>query len=180
MPFTAGDPTIAWSDGPVEAGQCGEDNAWQWGSSLDEPRLTHTVPQADTVPASLDPSFWHTVLFIEFVDDPATPCLQRIVASAELEWDVPITRPWVQPVDAGASAEASGEVRQRKGQIVGYLTDAGDTWDGIARRFGLSGDDLRWLNPLRLGGSGWDATFADQPLNLDPAHRGGSESRRFS
>ena len=52
----------------------------------------------------------------------------------------------------------------------------GDAWSAIAARFGMSEDDLEYLNPQRSR-AGTREAIAYQVLNLDPAGRGDSVTR---
>jgi hypothetical protein len=165
--------TLALSDSPFDPAECGNANIWQMGVG-DEATFQHGVP-ASTF-ASGDWSFFTSVVVVGHLE-PAdgtdlTECVQRILATAPLTWDQPVVRPWVDPVDSGAASGANGTV---DGTL--YTTAPGDVWDAIAARFGISGSDLEWLNPIRTPGTPKTA-YEGQLLNLDPDDRSDSESRR--
>lgn len=164
---------VALSDSPFEPTECGDDNIWQIGVG-DQVTLEHGVP-ANTF-ASGDWSFFISVVVLGQLEpvDPADPaeCTQPILATAPLTWDQPVVRPWVAPVDSGATSGAQGTV---DGTL--YTTAPGDTWDAIAARFGIDGRDLEWLNPIRTPGVPKTA-YEAQLLNLNPHDRSDSESRR--
>jgi len=45
---------------------------------------------------------------------------------------------------------------------------AGDTFDGVAQRFGITSQDLLWLNPSGRAYDGSLNLLENQSLNLDP------------
>lgn len=161
--------TMALSDSPFEPTECGDANIWQIGIG-DEATMEQGLPR-NLFPSG-DWSFFTSVGVVGFLEPGAAECIQPILATAPLTWDQPKMRPWVDPVDGGATAGATGEV---DGTL--YTTAAGDVWDEIAARFGIGRDDLEWLNPIRTP-SGNHTAFAGQVLNLDPDDRSDSESRR--
>jgi hypothetical protein len=136
--------------------------------------MTQGLP-ANTFPSG-DWSFFTSLLIIGYPDPDlggdAAGCMQPILAAAPLTWDVPDVRPWVEPADSGSRSGATGDVDGTR-----YTTAPSDVWDEIATRFGIGGDDLEWLNPIRTP-SGNHSAFAGQVLNLDPNDRSDSESRR--
>ena len=165
--------TLALSDSPFEPAECGDANIWQIGIG-DEVTLEQGL--AATTFASGDWSFFTSVVVVGHLDPVGGPgsveCVQPILATAPLTWDQPVVRPWVDPIDSGTTSGADGTV---DGTL--YTTAPGDSWDAIAERFGISGSDLEWLNPIRTPGSPKTA-YEDQLLNLNPDDRGDSESRR--
>jgi hypothetical protein len=163
------DPRLSLSDSPFSPDECGDANIWQLGFGDDAIR---TVGFDAEIFPSGDWSFFTSIVVVGFLEPGAAECTQPILATAPLTWDQPVVRPWVEPVDGGQAAGAMGEV---DGAL--YTTSAGDTWDAIAARFGVSAGDLEWLNPIRIPGQPRTA-YADQVLNLDPEHRSDSESRR--
>jgi hypothetical protein len=164
---------VVLSDSPFEKTECGDANIWQIGFG-DEATREEGLP-ANAFPSG-DWSFLTALLVVGYPDSElggdAAGCMQPILATALLSWDVPDVRPWVDPVDSGATAGATGDV---DGTL--YTTAPGDVWDEIAARFGIGRDDLEWLNPIRSPSANHTA-FADQVLNLDPDDRSDSESRR--
>lgn len=162
-------PELALSDSPFTTDECGDANIWQIGWADDSIR---TVPfDADAFPDG-DWSFFTSVIVVGFVELGGDGCTQPILATGPLVWDQPVVRPWVDPVDGG---ERPGAMGATLGTL--YSTAEGDIWSEIAARFGISGDDLEWLNPIRVGSQPGTA-YAHQQLNLDPADRSDSESRR--
>ena len=170
---------IAISDRPVSTEECGADEVSQ--VSWDPASIP--VPNFDDDWFSGDPSFIDTVLVVDRADfpgagGPGAECSMPILAVAALQWTIAPTRPWLRIADSGAADGAKGIVTHRDGVPVLYETAPGDAWDAIAERFGITGDDLEWLNPIRLGNFERGVAYAWQVLNLDPLNRGDSETRR--
>jgi hypothetical protein len=174
-----GDPAqIEWTlaDSPFSPTACGSDNVWEIGFPQNDLTAAHLT--ADMFPDG-DPSFFTDVVVVRIDPTPnAKGCSQPILATGPITWSIPVQRPLVDPKDHGAGTGAKGTITGTAASPKLYTTMAGDAWSRIADRFGISVDDLTWLNPNRLGGSAPGEAYAQQLLNLDPAHRGNSESRR--
>jgi hypothetical protein len=168
--------TLALADSPFSPSTCGSNNVWEIGFDLSDPHRPDLQPG---MYAGGDPSFYTTVLIAQGIEPPdSNGCSQHIAATGPITWTIPLQRPWVHPTDSGAASGARGMVASKHGAPNVYTTAPGDTWTAIAGRFGISGSDLDWLNPNRLGGSAEGEAYAQQLLNLDPTDRGNSESRR--
>jgi hypothetical protein len=116
-----------------------------------------------------DPSYLRTAV-IWAAPDGAPIGLGSVVATAELTWVLPDLGPSLDVVDHGAAAGARGEVGiSRDGAPLSYRVAPGDTADGIGGRFGLTTDELAWLNPDRLPGR---LVLAGITVNLSPDSRG--------
>jgi hypothetical protein len=124
-----------------------------------------------------DPSFLSYLVIAASTNDG---CSETIVATSKLAWRVPESHPDIDVVDHGVGYSAWGKVTVKDGQPFTYLTHQGDDWAHIAKRFGVSNADLTWLNPVRIGGDDYQVAYENQVLNLDPANRGNSESRRHA
>jgi hypothetical protein len=158
---------IALSDSPFTLDECGDANIWQIGFPSD---MSSVGALSEAYP---DPSFFTSLLLVAPGREvPGSTCIQPILAVAALTWSIPDTHPWVEPVDSGAASGAQGTV---DGEV--YTTAPGDSWNAIAERFGISGSDLEWLNPIRTPGTP-ETAYEDQLLNLNPDDRSDSESRR--
>lgn len=77
----------------------------------------------------------------------ATECTWGSVAEAPITWNLVDRRPNLLAVDGGAREGANGEVTLESGQPAAYVIAEGDSADAIAERFGISRDDLGFLNP---------------------------------
>ncbi|MGB4777810.1 LysM peptidoglycan-binding domain-containing protein [Microbacterium sp.] len=171
LPDDPGNSLIeALSDSPFTMDECGADNIWQLGATIGQigSFLGEAYP---------DPTFFTSLLVVRPTGSAGDgSCWQPILAKADLAWTTPVTRPWVDPEDAGARDGARGAVEVVDGRML-YTTASGDVWSEIARRFAITQDDLEWLNPIRIPGE-LHSAYAAQVLNLDPLDRGDSESRR--
>jgi hypothetical protein len=114
-----------------------------------------------------DPAFLDDVI----VTQGYTPeCGYTVVAVAPLAWTLPVMRPDITPDDAGVTGGANGDVENADGELVSYGVVTNDVMAAVAARFGLSVDDLLYLNPLRT--SGPEQTLVDgETLNLSLARR---------
>jgi hypothetical protein len=89
------------------------------------------------------------------------------LAFATINWTIPDTRPDLKVVDSGPRPLATGTVTRVDGFPASYLVMPGDQLASIARRLGITVDDLRFLNPFDTRG-----LEAGQTLNLDKKLRG--------
>ncbi|MFF1632557.1 LysM peptidoglycan-binding domain-containing protein [Leifsonia sp. NPDC058248] len=109
-----------------------------------------SVASADGVPVELGPN--------------------KVLAVDTVHWSVPVRQSNVHPVDSGARQFAAGSVTSRTagGAPRGYLVAQGDTTTIVAQRFGISVEDLIWLNPDLPGDGGNQYLYTSTKLNLDP------------
>ncbi|MBG6058979.1 hypothetical protein RCH16_003555 [Cryobacterium sp. MP_M5] len=118
-----------------------------------------------------DPSYYLTAVVTE--TDPTTTdpdgCVLTPRAVGTITWDVPDTRPGLLAVDTGARFGAGGATALVAGALLSYRAIAGDTVNDIADRFGITADDLGFLNPLTSR-----QLQAGDELNLRVALRGGA------
>ncbi|WP_168220093.1 MULTISPECIES: LysM domain-containing protein [unclassified Salinibacterium] len=123
-----------------------------------------------------DPSFIRTILLIrtpnasETEAAAAAGCLHRVIAVAPLMWHTAEQRTDLHPVDAGSTNGARGTTESADGTVQSYTVAKNDTMSGIAQRFGITGADIRYLNPARISTCG-DMACAGEVLNLDRARR---------
>lgn len=179
-----GEVLFALADSPVKMSQCGENNLWQLGlttrqGNAIEPSMRFDLP--DEVGAFSDPSFFKTFLFMNYPVDPSVKirgCEQSIVALTTIHWTMKSIYPRLAVRDGGTTAGARGSVKDAAGKPFSYVTAQGDTWSGIAHRFGITPEELLYLNPIRHPESEPAIAYADQILNLSPSNRGNSETRR--
>lgn len=117
-----------------------------------------------------DPSFFDGAILGKYIEADATEndCLRTIVARATFTWDFPDLRPDLKVVDSGPVFGAMGEVTVESGAPVSYVVAPDDILSEIAMRFGVTTEDLSYLNPARVPGS--DAV-ADEILNLGRSTR---------
>jgi hypothetical protein len=94
----------------------------------------------------------------------------KVLAVNPVHWSVPVRQSNVHPVDGGAQSYAKGSVTATtaSGAPKRYLVAAGDITDVVARRFGISVEDLIWLNAnLQVFGD-QQYLYESTTLNLDP------------
>lgn len=113
-----------------------------------------------------DPSFLKGLVFVD-PNRASISCGFVVVATATLVWRLPDMNPGLEAVDGGVRENAGGVVEGTTAPPVAYTARGGDTAAGIASRFGMTADNLRWLNPtLRLA-----PVRQDERINLDPDSR---------
>ncbi|MCP2032289.1 hypothetical protein L1277_002392 [Okibacterium sp. HSC-33S16] len=137
--------------------------------------LPHQPEQTFTLPADFtsgDPSFLDTVLISHHDFEAFTEgCFVSVLSSAVLHWTLPDMRPGLVVADSGKTGGANGEVTVIDGAPVDYSVAPNDIASEVAARFGMTIDDLFYLNPTRI-------TFVEYPLleigevlNISKAHR---------
>jgi hypothetical protein len=184
-----GQNIFALADSPVKMSQCAENNVWQLG--LDDqgnaPKPTMTFGLPNVVGAFADPSFFATFLFIQSSHGPVDAngqlpkirgCQQAIAALTTINWTMKSIYPHLAVRDRGAATGARGTTTNLDGTLSTYTTARLDTWENIAHRFGLTPAELLYLNPIRHPENEPAIAYEDQVLNLSPANRGNSETRR--
>jgi LysM repeat protein len=111
-----------------------------------------------------DPSFLHTALLTQPVIPVASgKCLNTVVGSASLAWTLPDMRPNLHVVDSGIRTGGTGVVTMVDGKPASYAVAPDDVMKAIAERFGITVDDILYLNPTRMGGT---MALAGETLNL--------------
>ncbi|TFD09397.1 LysM domain-containing protein [Cryobacterium sp. TMT1-66-1] len=118
-----------------------------------------------------DPSYYLTAVITASTPATTDPdgCVLTPRAVGTITWDVPDTRPGLLAVDTGARFGAGGATATAGGSPISYRAVAGDTLNDIADRFGITLDDLGFLNPLTSR-----QLQAGDELNLREALRGGA------
>jgi len=116
-----------------------------------------------------DPSFLDGAVIAQYVEADAleNDCQRTILARAPFTWSMPDLRPGLKVADSGSTTGATGKVTEVDGEPVSYHVAAGDLLGDVADRFGLTLEDLDWLNPFR----GVGAAVVDEELNLDRDNR---------
>lgn len=167
------------TDGSLKVGDCAENNKYQIVMNVDASPEPHVFAMFASQVTD-DPSYLSAIAVVKYpVAADGGGCSQPVLAVAPLHWSVPDVRPGLTVSDSGASTGAAGTVTSRLGVLADYRTAPGDTWTAVARRFGITADDLQYLNPIRPGAGRAKTAYEGQLLNLDKGHRGDSESRRF-
>ncbi|WP_258368421.1 LysM domain-containing protein [Curtobacterium sp. MCBD17_013] len=94
----------------------------------------------------------------------------KVLAVDTVHWSIPVRQSNVHPVDGGARPYASGTVTATtaSGAPKRYRVAHGDTTAMVASRFGISVQDLIWLNAgLQVFGD-QQYLYEDTTINLDP------------
>jgi hypothetical protein len=97
----------------------------------------------------------------------------KVLAVNTVHWSIPLRQSNVHPVDGGTRAYASGTVTATtaSGAPRRYLVAGGDITSVVAKRFGISVEDLIWLNAnLQVFGD-QQYLYQGTTLNLDPNSR---------
>lgn len=116
-----------------------------------------------------DPSFIDGVVIGMFVqsDLDERGCGRTILARAPFTWHLPEGLHPVTVADSGPASGADGTPELVDGQLVSYVVAPGDVLSAIADRFGVTVDDIVFLNPFRGDGM----ALADERINLDRDNR---------
>jgi LysM repeat protein len=94
----------------------------------------------------------------------------KVLAVNTVQWGIPLRQTDVHPADGGTRAYASGTVTAKTatGAPKRYLVAPGDVTAVVAQRFGISVEDLIWLNEhLEVFGD-QQYLYEGTTLNLDP------------
>jgi hypothetical protein len=120
-----------------------------------------------------DPSFIASIAVTTLPAESSIDCALEYVGYANLTWDMPDLRPDLVIADKGEIEHAQGAVTlDSDGAPLSYTAVEGDRISLIAKRLGISQDDLRYLNPTDplFGGSTLDVP-AGEILNLSKDDR---------
>jgi LysM repeat protein len=94
----------------------------------------------------------------------------KVLAVSTVQWAIPVRQSNVHPIDGGARTYASGSVTATtaSGAPKRYIIAPNDLTAVVAQRFGISVEDLIWLNAhLEVFGD-QQYLYAGTTLNLDP------------
>ena len=139
--FTTGSGASAWGDLGILSGD---------PSGIDQVILVTTPAQPDAT----DPD-----------------CLQAVVARADIRWTFEPVRSYLNPVDSGDMPGAQGAVDVIDGKPAGYTPATNEYRADVATRFGITADDLTYLNDEQLMRSNKETAPAGRRLNLLLADR---------
>lgn len=101
--------------------------------------------------------------------DASSGCVNTIIARAPLIWSLSPARPWLATIlDGGEREGATGIAAVEGGRVVTYTVAADDSMDAVSQRFGITSEDLGYLNLLRAPRPDEDDKLAaGETLNLD-------------
>lgn len=120
------------------------------------------------------PSYLGTLVTYSSATSPAGIPVElgpnKVLAVNSVSWTIPLRQTNVHPVDGGTRIYASGTVTATtaSGAPKHYLVAPGDVTAVVAQRFGISVEDLIWLNAnLEVFGD-QQYLYEGTTLNLDP------------
>lgn len=116
-----------------------------------------------------DPTFIREVALTTFMPaDDSNECINKVVARAPLRWTFRPLRPYLATlVDDGTRGGARGKVMvDASGRTVAYSVAPNDLLPEVAGRFGITPDDVFYLNPARAAGED-PILQVDEVLNLN-------------
>ena len=122
-----------------------------------------------------DPSYFDSAVVYHYPLDPPVEgeCWEKGAGYADLEWNIPDLRPGLEAKDVGPMQGAlGGFTLTDDGEPLTYITESGDVLSIIATRFGLTIDDIAYLNPNRLLVYDANTAYTGEILNLSKEHRG--------
>jgi hypothetical protein len=96
-------------------------------------------------------------------------CATKIIAVADVQWSVKPQRSDLVAQDAGPRAAARGETTSTDGVPTSYMVARNDLAEDVAARFGMTADDLFYLNPFRFPSD--EILRVGEELNLSVAAR---------
>lgn len=108
-------------------------------------------------------------LVLTSTPEPGSECLAPVLAIADIDWSIEPLRSGLVALDSGPRPAATGDVTESDGAPGSYTVAPDDLIDDVAARFGMTADDLRYLNPLRARAG--DLLRIDEELNLTVAGR---------
>lgn len=147
----------------------------RWGAQAQPPAVVSLSA------AGADPDWLRTVVLVPDQsdgDDSDRPWVHKVLAIGTLSWSIPdpepdlhVTLGEARPGAYGYAFDAADEtLRGTTGTPVSYRVNQGDDLITIAKRFGVTVAQLRWLNP-QMETEGDDWVIKGTLLNLDPATR---------
>ena len=133
-----------------------------------------TSDSGDLSILSGDPSGIDQVVLVTIPAEPFTAemsCLATVVARADIDWTFPPLRGYLDLVDSGATGGARGDAETIDGRPAAYTVAPGDLIEEVAARFGISVDDLFYLNNSRQPNAQQQTLRVGERLNLLLADR---------
>jgi hypothetical protein len=132
------------------------------------------LPISADGPFAVDPTYLRTVI-VRADADAGKPnsdgCAYPPLAEAELSWKLAPSHSGLVVSDHGTRDHARGVVTMADGRPSTYTVAPGDTLEAIVSRFGITADDLHYLNPFD-GGVTTETLRYGTVYNLSPANRG--------
>ena len=135
--------------------------------------LDADLPLGDMSIVSSDPSGINQVLLtsVPATIDSMKTCVNSIIARADISWTFAPLRSFIKAVDTGETGGARGSVAIVNGAPDAYVVVGNDLINEVAARFGLTVDDLFYLNNARLPNPRQQTLRVGERLNLSLANR---------
>lgn len=166
------DMTLDFSDVVPKTGDGYVDRIWgqvQWSATAGPPD-SYTVGDAGTRPDFLRSVFLVPTLIADGDGTTIAPWAGHVLAVAPLTWNVPNPYPDLAVTVGAARPGAYGLVQETDGHPTRYEIAHGDDQVTVAKRFGITVPELRWMNPT-MGSPNGEWLLEGSMLNLDPAKR---------
>ena len=163
--------TLAFTDEHLSPGDCVYD-AYQVAFDLTSDWPDGRMPLEGFAG---DPSYFDSAVVTHYLtqDHAAGECAEKGAGYADLEWDIPDLRPGLEAEDSGPMQGAlGGFTLTDDSEPLTYITEAGDVLSIVATRFGLTIDDIAYLNPDRPLVYDANTAYTGEILNLSKEHRG--------
>jgi hypothetical protein len=138
-------------------------------SAADTPSQSFFLPGRG--PLAQNPSFYTDLILVQTVYPFVNGCGGQLVAYAPLRWNIGDLRPQLHVADSGPRIGAEGQPTTAAGLPVSYTVISGDTLKAIAARFGITIDDLFYLNPTRSPNPESPHAIPGEVLNLSKPGR---------
>ncbi len=157
-----GDPSIFLIAGPTDQTGC---PAGFWAAQVGSTATAGDgeIPLGPDASLTDDPTYF-TAVGIELPGVAECGGNFLPLAVAPITWSIGPLRPDLRPVDTGPRTGAEGSVTDGL-----YLPASSDAWDAVEARFGISAEDIAYLNPggqSPLGGASGTTLHAGCTLNV--------------
>lgn len=103
-------------------------------------------------------------------DSSKRPWAGSVLAAADLTWKIPNPYPDLRVTVGKDRPGAYGIVTDVDGRPANYLVAHGDELSTVAERFGITPEQVQWMNPL-MEPRDDDWLLEGSTLNIDPARR---------
>lgn len=151
---------------PISDGETCFDSSPRFGLGMPDEAMPARWGIADL--GTGDPSFLDAAVLVHGPLEPTADedCFADIVAHGPIEWTFGPLRSELAATDHGATGGARGDATLEGGEPVAYAVAPGDLIEEVAARFGLTADDVHYLNPARTPTGSIDTLHPDEVLNL--------------
>ena len=130
-------------------------------------------PDSYTLDAGARPDYLQSVVLVPMPsdDDSARPWVGSVLAVGRLSWKIPDPYPGLTVTVGAERPGAYGYVKEVDAVPTWYTVAHGDELRTVAKRFGVSQAEFRWMNPYLETEGAEDWLLEDDVLNVSPANR---------